>query len=110
MYVIPCYVSSPHHILLSSSCIRFIVCKERTVGRENEIIIRKRAFVLVYPLLTLLRLWVVFFFFLRVLDVDHFKIFIEFVTILLLFHILGFGTWDLSPLTTDETCPLPPCS
>ena len=36
-----------------------------------------------------------------------FKVFIEFVTILLLFYVLVFwlqGTWDLSSLTRDRTC------
>ena len=40
----------------------------------------------------------IFFFF----DVDNFKVFIEFVTISLLFYVLFFwpqGTWDLSSLT-----------
>ena len=35
-------------------------------------------------------------------DVDNFKVFIEFVTISLLFYVLFFwsqGTWDLSSLT-----------
>ena len=35
-----------------------------------------------------------------------FKVFIEFVTILLLFYVLVFwlrGTWDLSSLTRDQT-------
>ena len=39
-------------------------------------------------------------------DVDHFKVFIEFVTILLLFYVLGFwahGMWDLSSPTRDRT-------
>ena len=44
-----------------------------------------------------------FFFF----DEDHFlKVFIEFVTSLLLFHVLAFwvqGMWDLSSLTRDWT-------
>ena len=43
-----------------------------------------------------------FFFF----DVDHFKVFIEFVIILLLFYILVFwpgGMWDLGSLTRDQT-------
>ena len=38
-----------------------------------------------------------------------FKVFIEFLTILLLFYILLFwlgGTWDLSSLTRDRTCAL----
>ena len=38
------------------------------------------------------------------LDVDHFKVFIEFVTILLLFYVLGFGPrglWGLSSPTSD---------
>ena len=36
-----------------------------------------------------------------------FKVFIEFVTILLLFYVLVFwlqGKWDLSSLTRDRTC------
>ena len=36
-----------------------------------------------------------------------FKVFIEFVTILLLFYVLVFwprGMWDLSSLTRDRTC------
>ena len=36
-----------------------------------------------------------------------FKVFIEFVTILLLFYVLVFwprGMWDLSSLTRDQTC------
>ena len=40
-------------------------------------------------------------------DVDHFKVFIEFVTILLLFYVWVFwpqGTWGLSSLTRDPTC------
>ena len=46
-----------------------------------------------------------FFFF----DVDHFfKVFIEFVTILLLYFMFWFfwpqGMWDLSSLTRDRTC------
>ena len=49
-----------------------------------------------------------FFFF----DVDHFfKVFIEFVTILLLFYVLVFwprGIWDLSSSTRDRT--LTPCT
>ena len=43
--------------------------------------------------------WCVFFFFLL-----FFKVFIEFVTVLLLFHILVFwplGMWDLSFLARD---------
>ena len=39
-----------------------------------------------------------------------FKVFIEFVTILLLFYVLFFwpgGMWDLSSLTRDQT--LTPC-
>ena len=48
---------------------------------------------------------VLFFFFLDfVFNVGHFKIFIEFLTILLLFHVLVFwsqGMWDLSFLTKD---------
>ena len=42
---------------------------------------------------------------------DLFKVFIEFVTILLLFYVLGGfggGTWDLSSLTRDGTCS--PCT
>ena len=38
-----------------------------------------------------------------------FKVFIEFVTILLLFYVLVFwmqGKWDLSSLTRDRTAPL----
>lgn len=37
---------------------------------------------------------------------DHFKVFIEFVTVLLLFHISVFwpwGMWDLGALTEDGT-------
>ena len=40
-----------------------------------------------------------------------FKVFIEFVTIMLLFHVLDFwpqGTWDLSPLTRMEPAPSRP--
>ena len=36
-----------------------------------------------------------------------FKVFIEFVTVLLLFYVLVFwqqGMWDLSYLTRDQTC------
>ena len=43
-----------------------------------------------------------FFFF----DVDHFKVFIEFVIILLPFLYFGFwlgGMWDLGSLTRDQT-------
>ena len=38
-----------------------------------------------------------------------FKVLIEFLTILLLFHVLVFwprGMWDLSSPTTDQTCTL----
>jgi len=37
----------------------------------------------------------------------HFKVFIEFTAILLLFYVFGFlarGLWDLSSLTRDRTC------
>ena len=45
-----------------------------------------------------------FFFFFKIFDVDHLKVFIEFVTMLLLFYVLvlwsrGAGGWDLSSLT-----------
>ena len=45
-----------------------------------------------------------FFFFFKIFDVDHLKVFIEFVTMLLLFYVLvlwsrGAGAWDLSSLT-----------
>jgi len=46
----------------------------------------------------------VFFFFLMW---PIFKVFIEFVTVLLLFNVLAFwpqGIWDLSTLTRDRTC------
>ena len=42
-----------------------------------------------------------------ILDVDHLKGFIKFVTILLLLYVLVFqlqGTWDLSSLRRDQTC------
>ena len=44
---------------------------------------------------------VIFFFF----DVDNFKVFIEFVTVLLLSYVLVFwprSMWDLSSLTRDQ--------
>ena len=51
------------------------------------------------------------FFFFLFFDVGHsLKVFIEFVTVLLLFYVLVFwprGMWDLSSLTRDWTCP--PC-
>ena len=48
----------------------------------------------------------VFFFFSRFFYVDHFKVFIEFATILLLFYVF-FGykpCGNLSSLTRDRTC------
>ena len=51
----------------------------------------------------------IFFFFkifVVVVDVDHFKVFIEFVTILLLFYVLVFwlrGMWDPSCPTRELT-------
>ena len=45
-----------------------------------------------------------FFFFFLIFDVDHLKVFIEFVTMLLLFYVLDLwsgGAWDLSSLTRD---------
>ena len=48
-----------------------------------------------------------FFFFCFFLTWTIFKVFIEFVTILLLFYVLGFwpwGMWDLSSQTRDWTC------
>ena len=51
-------------------------------------------------------------FFLDSFDVGHFfKGFVEFVTILLLFHVSAFwslGTWDLGSPTRDRTCS--PCT
>ena len=48
-----------------------------------------------------------FFFFSKIFffNVDHLQIFIEFVTILLLFCVLDFwlGMWDVSSLSKDET-------
>ena len=47
-----------------------------------------------------------FFFFFDFFDVDHFEVCIEFVTMLLLFHVLLFwslGMWDLSSPTRDRT-------
>ena len=35
MYVIPCYLSSPHHILLPPACTGFIVCKEWNVEKRE---------------------------------------------------------------------------
>ena len=57
------------------------------------------------------RLWMLLFFFFSLkdlFDVDHFffKVFTEFVTILLLFPVLVFwlrGMWDLSSRTRDQT-------
>ena len=52
-------------------------------------------------------LW--FFFFRFFFMWTTFKVFIEFVTILLLFYVLLFwprGMWDLSSLTRDQTCTL----
>ena len=46
------------------------------------------------------------FFFKIFFDVDHLKIFVEFVTILLLFYVLFFwlrGMWDLSSSARDQT-------
>ena len=46
------------------------------------------------------------FIYFSIFDVDHFKVFIEFVIILLLFYILVFwpgGMWDLGSLTRDQT-------
>ena len=43
----------------------------------------------------------------RSFDVDHFKVLIEFVTVLLLSYVLVFwpqGIWDLNSLTRDQTC------
>ena len=48
-----------------------------------------------------------FFFLKDFLMWTTFKVFIEFVTILLLFYVLGFwpwGTWDLSSPTRNQTC------
>ena len=41
-----------------------------------------------------------------VFDIDHFKVFTELVTILLLFYVLAFwlqGLWDLTSSTRDQT-------
>ena len=51
------------------------------------------------------------FFFFKIFDVDHLKVFIEFVTMLLLFCVLVLwsgdaGAWDLSSLTRDWTLTL----
>ena len=46
------------------------------------------------------------FIYLFIVTMDHFIIFIDFVTILVLFYVLVFwprDMWDLSSLTTDET-------
>ena len=47
-----------------------------------------------------------FFFFFKIFDVDHLKVFTEFVTMLLLFCVLVLwsgdaSAWDLSSLTRD---------
>ena len=47
------------------------------------------------------------YFFLRFVLMTIFKVFIEFVTIFLPFHVLVFwpwGMWDLNSLTRDQTC------
>ena len=51
-----------------------------------------------------LRLPSPFFFFFKIFDADHLKVFTEFVTMLLLFYVLVLwsgGAWDLSSLTRD---------